>query len=499
MDIRNKYKQIYETDEWFDRILNFIKNYPNTIYEGDVTKEEKNNIILNCEKILKEFEGIKETPEYIRFKKSRAEFILNLFDALNSQQWENAALKKACEEINKEENIFDVTLLHDIYKVANPYAISDNILIMSDEVKSFYKKINKDIQDYSYKEILKYKIIDKIPEIKETTFERDYIEFMNFIQKKRYNPNIDYPSDIRDVLDSITIREFVKYDFKKENSVIKYYLNYSFANSISIYMFSDSFIKVMNENTSEDIDLLVNNISMKEFEEIKLYLNEIDTDAAEKFLKPWLKKIISKGDKNMINNLNITLDCLDFDSNFIKKIIYEVGYNLYQEKNDSVFLSLIDSKELKKFKGSMIEYDNFIKAKKIGVAWKKNENIVEMEEVTSKTISFNYQVIMNKLGSNHVDILNFLNAENLRVYLDIKNNKVYSTFLHKNIENVSDEQLSKMFNNLLYKAFFAVQEKSVKDMFENVVNSEINKMVLENILEKSSKKSSETIRKSKKI
>lgn len=499
MDIRNKYKQIYETDEWFDRILNFIKNYPNTIYEGDVTKEEKNNIILNCEKILKEFEGIKETPEYIRFKKSRAEFILNLFDALNSQQWENAALKKACEEINKEENIFDVTLLHDIYKVANPYAISDNILIMSDEVKSFYKKINNDIRDYSYKEILKYKTIDKIPEIKETTLERDYIEFMSFIQKKRYNPNITYPSDIKDVLDSITMREFVKYDFKKENGVIKYYLNYSFANSINIYMFSDSFIKVMNKNTSEDINLLVNNISMKEFEEIKLYLNEIDIEAAEKFLKPWLKKIISQGDKNMINNLNITLDCLNLDSNFIKKIIYEVGYDLYQEKNDSVFLSLIDSKELKKIKGSMIEYDNFIKAKKIGVAWKNNENIVEMEEVTSKTISFNYQVIMNKLGSNHVDILNFLNAENLRVYLDIKNNKVYSTFLHKNIENVSDEQLSKMFNNLLYKAFFAVQEKSVKDMFENVVNSEINKMVLENILAKSSKKSSETIRKSKKI
>lgn len=502
MNLREKYKKYYETDEWFDNILNKIKQYPSLVDEQDVTKKEKEDIIENCEKILAGFDGIKNTKEYTNFKASQAEFFLNLFDTLNSTQWDDIKLKTAVEEINKEKNIANVAALPKIYQIGNAYSLMGNVLVFSDEISMFYKKINENIKEYSTTEILKYKTTESIPKTNPTKFEKDYLNFYNLTVPLRYNNDINYPSEIHNLLEDMFIRDFVLLEYSKKNNEIIFNLSESYADSINLYMFSNSFHKQAKTMSDSDIEVLMNTITRQEYNEVKVLLQELDNVTIGKFLKPWFKRVFTHTDEKERKKLiEETFIHIQLPKTIVREVLFEVGYELTKEDNAVPFNGFLVSQDTRSINLSVTDFLDFVKEKDITKAIIDNKTILdEEEEIQSRTIVFDYEKIICTLGSNHTSVLNYLNTHNLRVSCAIDVNKVYITFMHANIDVVSQKDLNNTFNKILCKAYFAQKENVPVGRFQEKVVAEIKKVVLETKLEvEASKDKVQPDRRTKKI
>ena len=502
--MREKYKEFYETDAWFEHVMNEIEQYVLDIPDGDISLDEKKCLENEVIYLTESFRKIKETKQYKDFRKEQAQMVLNLYDALGQKEWENESIALAKKEMY-EKVLPSVLSSEKISDLASIYRILKNVISFDDEIPLFYSSLNKDIRTtYTINEIMKYRVSERLVEPKPSKFETTFIDFYNLIAPIIYNKEVEMSSNLIHIANELVIRNWVIPKYNKEG----YSIEYSFASSINLHMFSNALVKKFDELSDKDIEQFIENLDKSDLSEFYIYLEDMSERSLERFVKQILKRILDENIKDESHYPHL-FTYKTSSKTLIKKIIYEFGNDFIQGENGEekkvIFKDFLERSEIRRMECSYNDFNEYVSKIIIEKAINDNKNLFNAdEEIKTRTISFNKDEVKNSLGDAYIEVTELLNTDLLTA--TINGNKILYSFMHENIENPTREELVDLTNNLIFKAFEFLSYSKVKENtskrlgklheLRDTMRADIKQVVLKSML-KDKEEVSE--RKSKKI
>ena len=485
-------KNYYGTDEWFDNVVSEIAQYVDKIPADHIAESERLDLENEAKIIVKKLNQFKKTKIYNNFKTEQLEFIINLYNVLNNNSFKDPLLLELKSFVNDSDNIGKIPSSLIDFNAFDAYKYDTEEFMVSEEFKTFVRGLDVNIkqEDFSMDEIIKYGSYSNLPKSELSNLENTYLEFDMKLNE------INSVSSFNDILYKLKLTRMVdvQYDYGCNNGRVEaVFANVSNESNLMGQM-SYIFEKMSKKNLEDFIENLYEEGFMDNIGNFVM----ANKKNAQILLKGWSKKLFSEQnikDKKICFGTLFKYDMLN--KHEYAEIVYSRLYEVYKTGNNNIKHEIdLLFKENDIFISKRItkkDFEEFIKNEVTEEKITNNQSLFKSKKINNiKVFSLDRDELENVFGGNVWTAIDLFNTENFSINQRDTVLKIQIT--HDNISKINDDKIHLFIEKIFIDYTRLVKEMIVDDKKrkevsevennkEEVMNSRLNRFVIEELIE----------------